>query len=256
MSDKRRRDRQIAVVVYPGVSGLELIGTTSVLSGLGLRTGFRTTTVAKARQPVTGYAQVQLVPEGSFDDVPQPFGIVVPGGGDVEGIKAMGDEDLLAYVSSVARTASLVGAVGTGSLILAAAGLLRGRRATTHWAYRRILENLGATYVDQRWVEDGPFITSGGSSGGIDMALHLVAKNTAESAARHVQLWVEYDPQPPFGGIDPTDRDESAFMALLGQRRPEWQAALKERPDLLAALEEAINETTGTASEGKTHGGI
>jgi transcriptional regulator GlxA family with amidase domain len=210
MKNTRRRDRQIAVVVYPGVSGLEVVGTTSVLNGLGLRTGFRTTTVGHARQAVTAYPHGRLVPEASFDDTRQPFGVVIPGGG-AETIAAMGDARLLDYVSSVARTASLVSGVGTGSLILAAAGLLRGRRATTHWAYRRILENLGATYVDQRWVEDAPFITSGGSSGGIDMALHLIAKNTGEPAARHVQLWVEYDPQPPFGRIDPKDRDESAF---------------------------------------------
>jgi transcriptional regulator GlxA family with amidase domain len=255
MNNRRRRDRQIAVVLYPGVSGLELVGTTSVLNGLGLKTGFRTTTVAQARQAVRAYPQARLVPEGSFDAAPQPFGVVVPGGG-VDSIAAMGDARLLDYVSTVARTASLVSAVGTGSLILAAAGLLRGRRATTHWAYRRILENLGATYVDQSWVEDGPFITSGGSSGGIDMALHLVAKNTGEAAARHVQLWVEYDPQPPFGGINPTARDEGAFTALLAQHRPQWQAALKERPDLIAAVEGAINGMPETADEGASHGGI
>jgi len=251
MKDRRRRD--IAVVVYPGVSGLELVGTTSVLNGLGLKTGFRTTTVAHARQAVTAYPHVRLVPEASFDAAPRPFGIVVPGGG-VDAIAAMGDAGLLNYVSSVARRASLVSAVGTGSLILAAAGLLRGRRATTHWAYRRILENLGATYVDQRWVEDGPFVTSGGSAGGIDMALHLVAKNMGEAAARHVQLWVEYDPQPPFGGIDPTDRDETAFAALLARRRPDWQAALKERPDLLAALQGAVDGMPQTADKRVTHG--
>jgi transcriptional regulator GlxA family with amidase domain len=256
MNIRRRSDAQIAVVVYPGVSGLELVGTTSVLNGLGLRTGFRTTTVAQARQAVTAYPPVRLVPEATFDAAPQPFGVIVPGGTGLEAITAMADKSLLDYVTSAARTARVVGAVGTGSLILAAAGLLKGRRATTHWAYRRILENLGATYVDQRCVEDGPFITSGGSSGGIDMALHLVAKNAGVAAARHVRLWVEYDPQPPFGGINPTDRDESKFAALLAQRRPEWQTRLNERPDLLAAVEAAIDEMSETADEGATHGGI
>ena len=256
MNIRSRSDRQIAVVVYPGVSGLELVGTTSVLNGLGLKTGFRTTTVAQARQAVTAYPRVRLVSEATFDAAPQPFGVVVPGGTGLEAITAMADKSVLDYVSSAARTARLVGAVGTGSLILAAAGLLKGRRATTHWAYRRILENLGATYVDQRWVEDGPFITSGGSSGGIDMALHLVAKNAGVAAARHVQLWVEYDPQPPFGGINPTDRDEREFAALLTQHRPKWQTRLNERPELLAAVEAAIDQMPETADEKVTHGGI
>lgn len=256
MSIRSRSDRQVAVVAYPGVSGLELVGTTSVLNGLGLKTGFRTTTVAQARQTVTAYPRVRLVSEATFDAAPEPFGVVLPGGTGLEAITAMADKGLLDYVSSAARTARVVGAVGTGSLILAAAGLLKGRRATTHWAYRRILENLGATYVDQRLVEDGPFITSGGSSGGIDMALHLVAKNAGIAAARHVQLWVEYDPQPPFGGIKPTDTNESEFAAPLAQRRPEWEAGLTERPDLLAAVEAAIDGAPQTADEGVTHGGI
>jgi transcriptional regulator GlxA family with amidase domain len=92
----------------------------------------------------------------------------------------------------------VVGSVCTGALILAAAGLLAGRQATTHWASHRLLERLGARYLPERWVEDGKFITSAGVSAGIDMALALTARLTDEPTARMVQLAIEYDPHPPF----------------------------------------------------------
>jgi transcriptional regulator GlxA family with amidase domain len=114
----------------------------------------------------------------------------------------MGDENILRYVRSAAEGAQLVASVGTGALILAAAGLLDGRQATTHRAYREILENLGATYGERRWTCDGKFNTSGGTSGGVDMGLHLVGEHKNERTARQVQLWVEYDPQPPFSNIE------------------------------------------------------
>lgn len=232
------KQRQIAVVVYPGLTTLELVGTVSVLNGLGVRTGFRTVTVGERREPVDADTPIKLIPESTFDEASQPFGILVPGGG-LSTITAMGDEKLLEYVRSAAESAELVGSVGAGSLILAAAGLLEGRQSTTHRAYRRILENLGATYVQRRWIEDGRIITSGGTSGGIDMALHLVAKHKNERTAHQVQLWVEYDPQPPFGPIDRIDADEDALTPLLTQHRADVERALAHRPDLLEAVHRA-----------------
>ncbi|HEX2196935.1 MAG TPA: DJ-1/PfpI family protein [Actinomycetota bacterium] len=121
----------------------------------------------------------------------------------------MANPVLREYVVAVSEDAEVVGSICTGALILGAAGLLEGRRATTHWACRRFLERLGATYVPERWVEDGKFITSAGVSAGIDMALELLARLTDEATSRFVQLSIEYDPQPPFGGIDwkAVDRD-------------------------------------------------
>jgi putative intracellular protease/amidase len=179
---ERQRGRQISVVVYPGMSTLELVGTVSALSGLGLETGFRTVTVGERREPVSPNTPMKLVPESTFDEVPGPYGILVPGGG-VSTITAMGDERLLEYVRSAAESAELVASVGTGSLILAAAGVLEDRRATTHPTYRRVLENLGATYVGRRWVEDGTFVTSGGTSGGSTWGFTSSA-STETSAAR------------------------------------------------------------------------
>ena len=124
--------------------------------------------------------------------------------------------------------------VCTGALILAAAGLLEGRPATTHWAYWRLLERLGARYVpEQRWVEDGKFITSAGVSAGIDMALHLVERLTDEATARRVQLGIEYDPKPPHGGIQWRGVDRDIYAPVIAQQLP---ATLADKPELLARL--------------------
>lgn len=247
MAAERQRERQIAVVVYPGLTTLELVGTVSALSGLDLKTGFRTVTVGESRDPLEADTPMKLVPESTFEEVSKPSGIIVPGGG-LNTITAMGDEVLLSYVRSAAQEADIVGAVGNGSLILAAAGLLEGRQATTHWAYRRILENLGARFVSRRWIEDGKFITSGGTSGGIDMGLHLVAKHRNERRARRVQLWIEYDPQPPFGNIEWSNVDEDALAPLLTQHWADVERALAHRPDLLEAVQRALEPAAHTGT--------
>src|SRR5918997_5267613 len=104
-------ERQIAVLVYPGLTTLELVGAVSVLSGLGLRTGVRTVTVGERREPVAADTPMKLVPESTFEEISQPFGILVPGGG-LSTITAMGDETLLGYVRSAAQEAELAGSVG------------------------------------------------------------------------------------------------------------------------------------------------
>jgi transcriptional regulator GlxA family with amidase domain len=159
----------------------------------------------------------------AFGDVPDPTVVIIPGGG-APTIKAMGDPAIRDYLRQVADTALVVGSVCTGALVLAAAGLLEGRQATTHWAYHRLLGRLGATYLPKRWVEDGKFITSAG----IDMALALVARLTDEPAARMVQLAIEYDPHPPFGGIDWSQVDRDSNEPVLG---PMVQRQLADRPE-------------------------
>jgi transcriptional regulator GlxA family with amidase domain len=114
----------------------------------------------------------------------------------------MGNERLLNYLRFAEHGAELVSSVSTGAFVLAAAGLLEGRRATTHPAYAGLLRKLGVNYVQRGWVEDGRYITAAGTSGGIDMALQLVARLTDEDTARRVQRFLGYDPHPPYGGID------------------------------------------------------
>jgi transcriptional regulator GlxA family with amidase domain len=245
------RRTQIAVVMYPGLLPLELIGTVSALDGLGLNTGFRPVTVAARREPLATDTPLRVVPQSAFAAVPRPAALLVPGGSLMATIGAMGDERLLAYVRAAAATADLVASVGTGALILAAAGLLTGKRATTHRAYRRLLERLGATYVQARWVEDGKYITAGGASGGIDLALRLVAKRKSERAARRVQLWIEYDPLPPFGHLDRRNDDEDTIAPVLAAHEADWRQALAHRPDLLVAVQ-AIQDAASITSHAQT----
>jgi transcriptional regulator GlxA family with amidase domain len=188
--------------------------------------------VAERLEPMVTDGPLKVIADQTFDQVPDPEVVLVPGGG-APTIKAMGNQVVGDYLRQAAETVPVVGSVCTGALVLAAAGLLEGRSATTHWAYHRLLERLGATYLPQRWVEDGKFITSAGVSAGIDMALALVARLTDEATARMVQVAIEYDPHPPFGGVDWDQVDRDVYEPMLD---PMVQQQLADRPELLAKL--------------------
>src|SRR5215218_9123758 len=195
-------EREIAFVLYPGLTVLDLVGPLQVLTMLQrLAPGYRTTVVSARREPVPTDVGVSVVPDRTFVEVPHPAIVLVPGGA-LPTIRAMSNPLVRDYVRSAAASAELVASVCTGSLILGAVGLLEGRDATTNWFYSGMLEKMGATYHQRRWVEDDNLIMSAGVSAGIDMALHLVARLTDEATARRVQRAIDYDPQPPWGGID------------------------------------------------------
>jgi transcriptional regulator GlxA family with amidase domain len=166
---------------------------------------------AATQEPLDTDTPLRLVPDTTFADAPAPFGLLVPGG-MAPTIRAMEDQAVIGYVQRAARSAQFVASVCTGALILAAAGLLDGRPASTQWAFERQLNNLGARYRAERWVEDGKFFTSAGVSAGIDLALHLADRIAGPELARMVQLRLEYDPRPPAGPIDwsRVDRNQSA----------------------------------------------
>ena len=172
---------------------------------------------------------MKVVPGASFKNVLEPAVVVVPGG-EAPTVKAMGDDELINYLKQVSVNAEYVCSVCTGSLILAAAGLLNGRQATTHWGCYKILEALGAKYVKRRWVQDEKFITSAGVSAGIDMALYLVSKLTDESTARNVQLGLEYEPEPPFGGIAWASVNRDRLTPYFRDRIKEY---LADKPDIV-----------------------
>lgn len=204
--------KTIAFVLYPEVTALGLVGPLQVLSALGKP--YRVTVVAEHTEPMPSDIPLMLKADRTFDDVPKPFAIVVPGG--VTGpFKAMTNRALMSYLHKSAASAEVVASVCTGSLVLAAAGILQGRQATTHWAMRTHLEKLGVRYVKERWVEDGKFITSAGISAGIDMALHLAARLTSEENARRIQAGLEYDPAPPLGSLRPEHTTWNEFERFM-----------------------------------------
>jgi len=202
MATEQEKQKTIAFVLYPGLTVFDLTGPLQVLTALGtIVPQYRTVIAGERVEPTDTDIRVKMIPTHSFEDVPNPSVLLVPGGG-VPTLRAMSNEPIRNYVRSAAETAEVAGSVCTGALILGSVGLLEGRQATTHWAYYKILEELGAKYVRKRWVEDGKFICSAGVSAGIDMALQLVARLTDEDTARRVQRFLGYDPHPPYGGID------------------------------------------------------
>jgi transcriptional regulator GlxA family with amidase domain len=225
--------KTVAFLLYPGLTPLDMIGPLQLLNGLGMADpSFLVTVVGERVEAMDADVPVKLIPEKTFDQVPNPYLLVVPGGG-VGTLRAMGNQAILDYVRAAAETAHTVASVCTGALILGAAGLLEGRDATTHWAYATFLERLGAHYLPRRWVQDGKFLCSAGVSAGIDMALYLGAQLTNEQLARQAQLFIEYDPQPPFGGIDWTKVDRQMMVPMLTQN---VRDALADHPDLVARL--------------------
>lgn len=194
--------KQLAFVIYPGLTPLDLIGPLGVLSAFTkFAPEYETVVVAEQVDPIRSDNGLTFIPQNTFDQVPHPYAIIVPGGGDPT-IKAIFHPAIRRYVRSAAQTAEMIVSVCTGALILAGVGLLEGRPATTHWAYYKVLERLGSPYRRQRWIENGKVLNSAGVSAGIDAALALVARFTTEATARQVQLAIQYDPQPPFGRVD------------------------------------------------------
>ena len=235
------KTRTIAFVAYPGLTLMEVVGPMTAFIGLtrGLMSTSReysTVLVAERVEPVDSDTPMALIPDKAFEEVPDPFAIIVPGGG-IAALKAMGDDRILDYLRFASYGAELVGSVSTGAFLLAAAGLLEGRRATTHPSYADLLEKLGANYVPSNWVEDGNFITAAGVSGGVDMALYLVARLKGEQQAKSIQTSMEYDPDPPFGGLEQNGGAGGNGLATgLAEHRSDLERALAARPDLLQKL--------------------
>ena len=189
---------QIALLLFDGMTALDAIGPIQVLAGLP---GATIRTVASTPGPKRTDAGVALVAEHALADVPRPEIVLVPGGFNMQPV--MADTRVLEWLRAAHPTTTWTTSVCTGALVLGAAGILRGLRATTHWAVHEALRDLGAEPVAARMVQDGKVVTAAGVSAGIDMALRLAALIKGESAAQIIQLMIEYDPDPPFRAGSP-----------------------------------------------------
>lgn len=187
------RPLQIGLLLFPDVTQLDLTGPWEVFA----RTpGVACHLIWKDRQPVRSDRGLSILPTATFDDCPLLDVICVPGGPGQ--IALMSDEETLNFLRLQAEQAHWVTSVCTGSLVLGAAGLLKGYRATSHWSSIDQLALLGAEPVNQRVVRDRNRISGAGVTSGIDFALTLVAEIAGDAVARAVQLQMEYDPEPPF----------------------------------------------------------
>ncbi|AUX28340.1 MULTISPECIES: DJ-1/PfpI family protein [Sorangium] len=204
--------QHIAMLIYPGFTALDLIGPQSAFSILE---DTKIHLVWKTLDAVTTDSGITLFPTATFDTCPEELEILFVPGGVAGTIAVMKDGEVLDFLAARAEQASYVTSVCTGSLVLGAAGLLRGHRATTHWAFREVLPLLEAERVDARYVEDRNRITGGGVTSGIDFGLRIAAKMRGEEAAQTAQLVMEYDPDPPFQAGSP----ESAPPAVVEQLR-------------------------------------
>ncbi len=189
----------IAILLYDRFTALDAIGPYEVLSRLP---GARVTFVAGEAGPVrTDNGMLTVLAELAISELPAPEVIVVPGGpGEVA---ARAGSDVLDWLRAAHRTSDWTTSVCTGSLILAAAGLLQDVRATSHWLALDALAALGAVPSSERVVFEGKLVTAAGVSAGIDMALGLAARIAGREVAETIQLMIEYDPQPPFDAGSP-----------------------------------------------------
>lgn len=191
---------QIAFLIYPDFTALDMIGPHYMLTNL---MGAKTHIVAKTKDPVKSDTGLVFVPSASFEDCPADLDILCVPGGTLGTLAAIRDEATIRFLKDRGSRAKFVTSVCTGSLVLAAAGLLDGYKATSHWLTKALLSKFGAIPTEGRVVRDRNRITGGGVTAGIDFGLGLVGELRDRHYAEAVQLLAEYDPQPPFNAGSP-----------------------------------------------------
>ena len=199
----------IVFLLFPGITQLDFTAPAQALSRMP---GAALVGAAATIDPIMTDSGFAIVPTHDFASAPQADILCIPGGHGVA--DALGDAATIDFVARQAASAEWVTSVCTGAFLLGRAGLLTGKRATTHWGYTHLLPLVGAEPVKARVVEDGRIVTSGGVTSGLDFALTLIARLRGETVAQAIQLAIEYDPAPPFPGGHP-DRAPKAVTAGL-----------------------------------------
>lgn len=213
----------IAIVLFEDFEALDVIGPLSLFRSVPDQ--LRTITVALDCEPVQTRGGITLTPDARFDEVMQPDALLVPGGDGIS--NALESDATLDWLATEGSQARYVTSVCTGSLVLGAAGLLRGYRAATHWLSVDLLPLVGAEPVRERVVRDRNRITGGGVTAGIDLGLILIAELCGETVAKTAQLMLEYNPQPPFNAGSPDTAPSEAVRRLI-ERTAERQAQRRE----------------------------
>lgn len=206
---------QIAILLFDRLTALDAVGPYEVFSRLP---GAEVVFAGRHTGPVGNeLGSLHLTADATLADVPRPDVVVVPGGPGQS--DHMSDGPIHQWLRAADRTSTWTTSVCTGSLILAAAGLLAGRRATSHWLAVDQLPALGVTPVGERVVYDGKYVTAAGVSSGIDMALSLAGRIAGRNVAQSIQLGIEYDPQPPYDAGSPDKAPEEVVSGLRARSR-------------------------------------
>jgi transcriptional regulator GlxA family with amidase domain len=218
---------QIAILIFEKLTALDAIGPYEVLRSVP---GWEVKFVGPAKGPLrTDSDALGLNADYSIDEIESADIVLVPGGKGNRPL--LSDEDVLSWLRRIDAGSKWTTSVCTGALVLGAAGLLEGKRATTYWPFLEQLRECGAEPVGGRYVEDGKTITAAGVSAGIDMAFHLVAQEVGSEVAQTIQLGIEYDPQPPFDSGSPHKASAPTvelIQSLAGASSEEWLGAASE----------------------------
>ena len=213
----------IGSLIFDELDQVDLTGPHEVLSRLP---DSSYAIYGKSMAPARDMKGLRILPDATLEEAPQLDVLHIPGGFGVDA--QMADPVVLDWIRRQAEGAQAVFTVCTGALLLGATGLLRGRRATTHWASHHILPSFGATPVQERVVEDGKFVTAAGVTSGFDGALHLAARLRGQAVAEGIQLYMQYDPRPPFDAGTP----ETAPPEILQATRTAMAGVIGRREEM------------------------
>jgi putative intracellular protease/amidase len=206
----------IGMLIYPGMILLDLVGPLTVFKLMQADVRL----IAASTAPVSSDVGIAVTPTDTIETAPTALDVLFVPGGLKGTIETMRDQKAVDFVAAAGQSARFVTSVCTGSLLLGAAGLLNGYKATSHWYVRDLLPLMGATTVKDRVVEDRNRITAGGVTAGIDFGLTLAARLKGEETAKRIDLLIEYDPQPPFAAGTPEQAGADITNAVLRQRAP------------------------------------